>query len=134
LPCFNRFIQNSLALSHLQEFGEDAASAVAELLSIYGYTTADSKRNELNLRQLQRNSCKKIANISQKLLESKRQATTLVAAGDAENESFRTSNYSSVSSDKDSSSREDSKSPLLLGKLVERQGERVHYARRAVSS
>lgn len=57
-----------------------------------------------------RSSCKKIANISQKLLESNRQSRC------SESESVRSkmNDYSSVSSDKDSSSRETSKSPMAM--------------------
>lgn len=99
-----------------QEFGEDAATAINELLGLYGYDD-ENKRSELSAK-LHRNSCKKIANISQKLLESKRQMRC------SESESLRSklNDYSSVSSDKDSSSREDSKSPLAM-KLMEKDGE-----------
>lgn len=99
-----------------QEFGEDAATAINELLGLYGYDD-ESKRSELSVK-FHRNSCKKIANISQKLLESKRQMRC------SESESLRSklNDYSSVSSDKDSSSREDSKSPLAM-KLMEKDGE-----------
>lgn len=99
-----------------QEFGEDAATAINELLGLYGYED-DNKRTELSVK-LHRNSCKKIANISQKLLESKRQMRC------SESESLRSKlhDYSSVSSDKDSSSREDSKSPMAM-KLLEKDGE-----------
>lgn len=90
-----------------QEFGEDAATAINELLGLYGYDD-DNKRSELSVK-FHRNSCKKIANISQKLLESKRQMRS------SESESLRskTNDYSSISSDKDSS-RENSKSPLAM--------------------
>lgn len=90
-----------------QEFGEDAATAINELLGLYGYDD-DNKRSELSVK-FHRSSCKKIANISQKLLESKRQMRS------SESESLRskTNDYSSISSDKDSS-RENSKSPLAM--------------------
>lgn len=90
-----------------QEFGEDAATAINELLGLYGYDD-DNKRSELSVK-FHRNSCKKIANISQKLLESKRQMRS------SESESLRskTNDYSSISSDKDSS-RENSKSPSAM--------------------
>lgn len=95
-------------LHSLQEFGEDAATAINELLGLYGYDD-DTKRSELSVK-FHRNSCKKIANISQKLLEAKRQARC------SESESLRSkmNDYSSVSSDKDNSSRETSKSPMAM--------------------
>lgn len=102
-----------------QEFGEDAATAINELLGLYGYDD-ENKRNELSMK-FHRNSCKKIASISQKLMESKRYSKG------SDSESLRMSkmnDYSSISSDKDSSSREDSKSPLAL-KSVEKQGNKM---------
>lgn len=101
-----------------QEFGEDAATAINELLGLYGYDD-DNKRSELSVK-FHRSSCTKIANISQKLLESKRHMRT------SESESLRskTNDCSSISSDKDSSSRENSKSPLAM-KLTEKDGELV---------
>lgn len=104
-------------LLYFQEFGEDAATAINELLGLYGYDD-DNKRSELSVK-FHRNSCKKIANISQKLLESKRQSRNV-----SESESLRSriNDYSSISSDKDSSSRENSKSPLAM-KIAEKDGE-----------
>jgi hypothetical protein len=105
---FRCFSNSILSLHSLQEFGEDAATAINELLGLYGYDD-DTKRGELSVK-FHRNSCKKIANISQKLLESKRQSRC------SETESLRSkmNDFSSVSSDKDSSSRETSKSPLAM--------------------
>lgn len=103
------FASNTFMMLHsLQEFGEDAATAINELLGLYGYDD-DTKRNELSVK-FHQNSCKKIANISQKLLDSKRQTRC------SESESLRSrmNDYSSVSSDKDSSSRETSKSPMAM--------------------
>jgi hypothetical protein len=100
----------------LQEFGEDAATAINELLGLYGYDD-DNKRAELSVK-FHRNSCKKIANISQKLLESKRQ----MRSGESEGLGSTINDYSSISSDKDSSSRENSKSPLAM-KHAEKDGE-----------
>lgn len=110
LSCTSAILIQSIiyVFCSLQEFGEDAATAINELLGIYGYDD-DNKRSELSVK-FHRNSCKKIANISQKLLESKRQARS------SESESLRSkiNDYSSMSSDKDSSSRENSKSPMAL--------------------
>lgn len=108
-PIHSTFIHGILTMINFrsQEFGEDAATAINELLGLYGYDD-DNKRSELSVK-FHRNSCKKIANISQKLLESKRQMRS------SESESLRskTNDYSSISSDKDSS-RENSKSPLAM--------------------
>lgn len=95
----------------LQEFGEDAATAINELLGLYGYVGADeNKRTELNSK-FHRESCKKIANISQKLLEAQRKSASKTSALSSESES-KINDYSSMSSDKEeSSSRENSKSP-----------------------
>lgn len=98
-------------LIKLQEFGEDAATAINELLGLYGYVGADeSKRNELSSK-LHHDSCKKIANISQRLLEAQRRSkTSTLSSGESET---KINDYSSMSSDKEelSSSRENSKSP-----------------------
>jgi hypothetical protein len=109
-----------------QEFGEDAATAINELLGLYGYDD-EHKRNELSVK-FQRNSCKKIANISQKLMESKQQhnqqSSTTTQRDESDSESFRMAkmnDYSSISSDKDSSSREDS--PLMAKSIDKAQGK-----------
>ena len=97
-----------MTLHSFQEFGEDAATAINELLGLYGYDD-DTKRSELSVK-FHRSSCKKIANISQKLLESKRQSR----CSESESLMSKMNDYSSVSSDKDSSSRETSKSPVVV--------------------
>lgn len=116
-------------LLYFQEFGEDAATAINELLGLYGYED-DNKRSELSVK-FHRNNCKKIANISQKLLESKRQTRNV-----SESESLRSriNDYSSISSEKDSSSRENSptQSPLAM-KIAEKDGE-SHCATLCVDS
>jgi hypothetical protein len=70
------------------------------------------------------NSCKKIAHISEKLMASKRQLKG------PESESLKIdkmNDFSSISSDKDSSSREDSKSPMVIKSIDQTQGKKIKY-------
>ena len=99
-----------------QEFGEDAATAINELLGLYGYND-ENKRNELGVK-FHRNACKKISNLTQSHNDSNHHSRS------SENELLRTEkfhDYSSISSDKDSSSRENSKSPMIK-KVPDKQG------------
>jgi hypothetical protein len=124
------FYKVSKILLFLQEFGEDAATAINELLGLYGYVGGgggggggvvgiNNDESKRNTKFHHRESCKKIANISQKLLNSQRlqqqqqqqqssSGRTTVLSSESES---KINDYSSMSSDKDSTSRENSKSP-----------------------
>lgn len=118
-----------LKFSISQEFGEDAETAINELLGLYGFNE-EQKRNELRMRLNSRNSYKKIANISQKLMESKR----LLKGSESESLKIdKVNDYSSISSDKDSSSREDSKSPMVLKSIIDKTQGKKRIERHAVS-
>ncbi|CRK99316.1 CLUMA_CG012697, isoform A, partial [Clunio marinus] len=122
-----KVVKKELLNDDIKEFGEDAATAINELLGLYGYED-DTKRNELTVK-FHRNSCKKIANISQKLLDSKRQ----MRRSESESIKSQVNEYSSVSSERDgSSSGESSKSPLAL-KLGEKDENNCSWCHHDIS-
>lgn len=101
-----------------QEFGEDAATAINELLGLYGYNE-ENKRSELALK-FHRNNYKKLSNISSSTFGDSSQLSRSNENDLGRSEKFH--DYSSISSDKDSSSRENSKSPLSK-KTADKQGK-----------
>ncbi|KAG5682157.1 hypothetical protein PVAND_011529 [Polypedilum vanderplanki] len=101
-----KVVKKELMNDEIKEFGEDAASTINELLGLYGL------EDENKTVKFHRSNYKRIANISQKLMESKRRCSK---ASDSEStRMLKINDYSSISSDKDSSSRENSKSPIVL--------------------